>query len=58
MIGVSACLAGENCTYAGKNNLQKDIKRLVDAKKQSCYVQRCWVDFPYQEHLVKLLEIK
>ena len=33
MIGVSKCLAGVNCTYAGKNNLQKDIKKLVDKKK-------------------------
>ena len=27
---VSACLAGINCTYRGKNNLKKKIKRLVD----------------------------
>lgn len=33
MIGVSSCLAGVNCTYAGKNNLQMDMKRLVDEKK-------------------------
>ena len=26
MIAVSRCLIGENCTYAGKNNLCKEIK--------------------------------
>ncbi|MEQ8168318.1 MAG: DUF523 domain-containing protein [Candidatus Eremiobacterota bacterium] len=30
---VSACLAGENCRYDGKNCLNKDIKKLVDAGK-------------------------
>ncbi|RHS95006.1 MULTISPECIES: DUF523 domain-containing protein [Coprobacillaceae] len=30
MIAVSSCLAGINCTYAGKNNLQEKIKELVD----------------------------
>lgn len=30
MIAVSSCLAGMNCTYAGKNNLQEKIKALVD----------------------------
>jgi uncharacterized protein YbbK (DUF523 family) len=28
---VSACLAGIDCTYKGRNNLRKNIKRLVDA---------------------------
>jgi uncharacterized protein YbbK (DUF523 family) len=28
---VSACLAGINCTFRGKNNLNDKIKRLVDA---------------------------
>ena len=30
MIAVSRCLIGENCTYAGKNNLCKEIKELYD----------------------------
>ena len=30
MIAVSRCLIGENCTYAGKNNLCKGIKELYD----------------------------
>lgn len=30
---VSACLAGENCRYDGKNCLNKDIKKLVKAGK-------------------------
>ena len=30
MISVSRCLIGENCTYAGKNNLCKEIKELYD----------------------------
>lgn len=30
MILVSACLAGVNCKYNGKNNLQEKIKRLVE----------------------------
>ena len=30
MIAVSRCLIGENCTYAGKNNLCKEIKKLYD----------------------------
>ncbi len=30
---VSACLAGENCRYDGKNCLNKDIKNLVDTGK-------------------------
>ena len=30
MIAVSRCLIGENCTYAGKNNLCKEIKDLYD----------------------------
>lgn len=29
MIFVSACLAGENCKYDGKNNLVPEIRRLV-----------------------------
>lgn len=28
MIAASRCLIGENCTYAGKNNLCKEIKEL------------------------------
>lgn len=28
MIAASCCLIGENCTYAGKNNLCKEIKEL------------------------------
>ena len=30
MIAVSRSLIGENCTYAGKNNLGKEIKELYD----------------------------
>jgi len=30
---VSACLAGVNCTYRGKNNLNRHIKKLVDDKR-------------------------
>ena len=30
MIAASRCLIGENCTYAGKNNLCKEIKELYD----------------------------
>ena len=30
MIAVSRCLIGENCTYAGKNNLCREIKELYD----------------------------
>ena len=32
MILVSACLAGINCAWDGKNRLNKEIKRLVDNK--------------------------
>lgn len=33
MIGVSSCLAGEKCTYSGKDNLIEIIKDLVESKK-------------------------
>ncbi|MBU1006974.1 MAG: DUF523 domain-containing protein [Candidatus Omnitrophica bacterium] len=32
MILVSACLAGVNCAWDGKNKLNKEIKKLVDDK--------------------------
>lgn len=31
MIAVSSCLAGINCTYAGKNNCHQQIKKLVES---------------------------
>lgn len=33
MIVVSRCLIGENCTYAGKNNLCQKVKELYDQGK-------------------------
>lgn len=33
MIGVSSCLAGEKCTYSGKDNLIKIVRQLVEQKK-------------------------
>lgn len=33
MIGASRCLIGENCTYAGKNNLCKTIQELYKQGK-------------------------
>ena len=36
MIGVSACLIGENCTYSGKNNLVLGLKRLYELGEVVC----------------------
>jgi len=36
MIGASACLIGENCTYSGSNNLAKGLKTLYDKGKIVC----------------------
>ena len=36
MVVVSSCLAGNNCRYDGKNNLNEEIKKLVEENKAIC----------------------
>lgn len=58
MIAVSRCLIGENCTYAGKNNLCKEIKELYDQGLALPLCPEVLGGYQFLEHLVKLLEKK